>query len=80
MPISYLLDAHQFRVIEDHEDAADDCPAEEVQNEAEHREPDTPGCMTHRPQAGGAHHRLPVTHDDLTCGGKRVMMQSGGEK
>lgn len=43
----YLLDAQQFWVIKDHEDAADDGPAEEVQREAEQGEPDTPGCLTH---------------------------------
>lgn len=64
--LCYLLEAQQFWVIKDHEDAADDGPADEVQGEAEQREPDTPGCMAHWPQAGGASHRLPVPHQDLT--------------
>lgn len=64
----YLLDAQQFWVIKDHEDAADDGPAEEVQREAEQREPDAPRCMTNRPQTGSANHRLPITHQDLHTG------------
>lgn len=42
----YLLDAQQLWVIEEHEDAADDGPAQEVQREADQRQPYAPGCMT----------------------------------
>lgn len=78
--VSHLLNAQQFWIIKDHEDAADDCPAEEMQTEAEQREPDTPWWLTHGPQTRSGSHRLPVTHDDLTQEDKRMMMQSGVEK
>lgn len=41
--VSNLLDAQKFWIIKNHEDAADDGPAQEVQYEAEQGEPDTPG-------------------------------------
>lgn len=43
----YLFDAHQFWIIIDDKDAADDGPADEMHSEAEQREPDAPGGLTY---------------------------------
>lgn len=64
LPI-YLFNSHKLWVIKEHEDAADDRPAEKVQREAKQGQPNTPGCMAHRPQTGGASYRLPEAHQDL---------------
>jgi hypothetical protein len=76
----YLLEAQQLWVVEDEQDATHDSPTEEVKREAEHRKPHIPGCVAHRPQTGGAVHRLPELHQDLTvkrAGMKRDLISLG---